>query len=112
MDRLGFARSAAKTLAATAAERMGRFKPNGQLRGYSPLSRFEELDFLTMGLAGKRQLWATLRDLAALGERVPDVDFDALIDRAERQRTMLEPFRQQAGREVLAYREAPVASAG
>ena len=112
MDRLGFARNTAKTLAATAAERVGRFKPNGQLRGYSPLSRFEELDFLTMGIAGKRQLWGTLRDLAALGERFRDVDFDGLIRRAELQQAELEPFRQQAGREALAPWDAPVGASG
>jgi len=104
MDRLGFERgptTTAKTLAATAAERIGRLKLNGQLRGYSPLSRFEELDFLTMGIAGKRQLWATLRDLAGLAQRFPDVDFDGLIRRAEQQQAELEPHRQQAGREAL-----------
>jgi hypothetical protein len=106
MDRLAFRRSTVKPLLATAAERVGRFKPNGHLRGYSPLSRFDELDFLTMGIDGKRQLWATLRDLAELGERLPDVDFDGLIERAVQQRELLEPFRVEAGREALAGRRA------
>ncbi|HEY7596067.1 MAG TPA: hypothetical protein VH969_23190 [Actinophytocola sp.] len=85
-----------------AAERLGRFKPNGRLRGYSPLSRFEELEFLAMGIEGKKQLWTTLRDLAGLGGRLPDTDFDELIGRADRQRTELEPFRVRAGTEALA----------
>jgi hypothetical protein len=84
------------------AERIGRIKPNGRLRGYSPLSRFEELEFLAMGIEGKKQLWTTLRDLAGLAARLPDVDFDELIRRAERQRTELEPFRVRARTEALA----------
>jgi len=84
------------------AERIGRIKPNGRLRGYSPLSRFEELEFLAMGIEGKKQLWTTLRDLAGLAARLPDVDFDELIRRAERQRAELEPFRVRAGTEALA----------
>src|SRR5947209_3389729 len=83
MRRLAIAESRIKPPLAVAAERVGRLKPNGRLRGYSPLSRFVELDFLAMGIDGKRLLWATLRDLAGLAERLPDVDFDDLIARAE-----------------------------
>ncbi|WP_309115222.1 hypothetical protein [Saccharothrix sp.] len=39
----------------------------------------------------------TLRDHAGLKARLPDVDFDHLIDRAARQRADLEPFRTRAG---------------
>lgn len=90
-----------RNVAVTVAERIGRLKPNGRLLRYSPLSRFEELEFLTMGIDGKKQLWTTLRDLAGLRERLPDVDFDALIARAEQQRAELEPFRAKAGREAF-----------
>lgn len=79
------------------AERLGRLTPNGRLIRYSPLSRFVELEFLTMGIQGKKQLWATLRDLAGLGRRLPGVDFDQLIKRAEHQRAALDPVRIQVG---------------
>jgi len=102
MRRLGIRRNPFKRGLAVASERMGRLKTNGQLRGYSPLSRFVELDFLAMGIEGKRILWANLRDVAGLPERLPDVDFDALIARAESQRAELEPFRVRAG--TLAFR--------
>jgi hypothetical protein len=101
MQRLGIRPDRVKNVAVTVAERVGRLKPNGRLLGYSPLSRFEELEFLTMGIDGKKQLWATLRDLAGLGERLPDVDFDGLVARAEQQRATLEPFRAEAGREAF-----------
>lgn len=102
MERLGIRKSVAKPPLALLAERMGRLKLNGRLLGYSPLSRFAELEFLTMGIDGKKQLWDTLGDLAGLRDRLPEVDFDGLIRRAEEQREALEPFRSQVGREVLA----------
>ncbi|HEY0388531.1 MAG TPA: hypothetical protein VGC71_08830 [Gaiellales bacterium] len=99
MRRLGLSRNPVKPVLAMAAERIGRFKPNGHLRSYSPLSRFVELDVLVMGIEGKKILWENLRELA--GIELADVDFDALIERADEQRRMLEPFRREAGREAL-----------
>ncbi len=101
MRRLEIPRTPAKPLLAIAGERLGRLKLNGRLSGYSPLSRFEELDVLIMGIDGKVVLWANLRDHAGLGARLPDVDFDALIDRARQQRALLEPIHAEAGREAL-----------
>jgi hypothetical protein len=101
MERLGFERDRVKPVLTSAAERLGRLKLNGQWRGYSPLSRFAELDVLAMGIEGKKILWANLRDFGDLRRRLPDVDFDLLIERAERQREALEPFRARAGREAL-----------
>jgi hypothetical protein len=98
MRRLGVRRSSLKTAAAVVAERLARLKLNGRIRAYSPLSRFIELDVLAMGIDGKKLLWTTLRDLAGLGERLPDVDFAELIARAELQRELLEPHRAGAGR--------------
>ncbi|WP_409180200.1 hypothetical protein F9C11_27210 [Amycolatopsis sp. VS8301801F10] len=87
---------------ALAAERLGRLKPNGRLTSYSPLSRFWELEALAMGIEGKKILWTTLRDAAHLGNRLADVDFDALLVRADRQRDLLEPARVRAGEEAFA----------
>ena len=83
------------------SERVGRLKLNGRVRTYSPLSRFIELDFLAIGIDGKKLLWATLRDLADFRSRLPDVDFEHLIERAERQRAAIEPFRADAARAAL-----------
>ena len=101
MDRLGIARSRAKPVLAALAERLGRLKLNGRVVGYSPLSRFVELDVLLMGIDGKKVLWANLRDHAGLRDRLPDVDFDRLIERAQRQREELEPFHARAGKDAL-----------
>ncbi len=102
MSDLGIPMTPAKPMLALAGERFGRLKLNGHLRGYSPLSRFEELDFLVMGIDGKVVLWENLRDLANLGERLPDVDFDGLIQRARAQRTALEAHHAAAGRQAFA----------
>ncbi|MDQ4011002.1 MAG: hypothetical protein M3228_09970 [Actinomycetota bacterium] len=102
MRRLGIQVNPVKMGLAVGAERLGRLKLNGRLGTYSPLSRFVELDVLAMGIEGKKLLWATLRDLADLASRLPDVDFDNLIERAERQRADLEPFRVRAGAEAFA----------
>lgn len=101
MRKLGVRPDPVKNTLAAVAERVGRLKPNGRFRSYSPLSRFEELEFLTMGIDGKKQLWATLRDLAGLGERLPEVDFEELIARAAQQRTELEAYRTASGREAF-----------
>jgi hypothetical protein len=101
MGRLGVERSRVKPVLATAAERVGRLKLNGSLLGYSPLSRFAELDLLVAGIVGKKILWENLADVAGLRTRLSDIDFDALIERAESQRAELEPFRRKAGREAF-----------
>jgi hypothetical protein len=102
MSRLGVRRNPVKVALAVGAERLGRLKPNGRLVRYSPLSRFVELDILAMGIEGKKVLWASLRDLAGLARRLPDIDFDELIRRAERQRRTLEPCRARTGTAALA----------
>ena len=101
MRRLGIRPNPVKTGLAVAAERLGRLKPNGRIVKYSPLSRFTEVEILAMGIEGKKQLWATLRDLADLRNRLPDFDFDRLIERAEHQRATLEPVRVQAGKNAF-----------
>jgi hypothetical protein len=97
MVRLEMPVSRVKPVLATVAERAGRLKLNGRLRSRSPLSRFEELDALIMGIDGKVTLWENLRDHAGLGERLPDVDFDRLIDRAREQRAQIKPHHDAAG---------------
>jgi hypothetical protein len=101
MHRLSVRPNPVKTSIAFAAERLGRLKLNGRLRTYSPLSRFVELEMLAMGIEGKKVLWTTLRDLAGLADRLPDIDFDDLMERADRQRAELEPLRGQAGRDAF-----------
>ncbi|HEX2110085.1 MAG TPA: hypothetical protein VHF67_00900 [Gaiellaceae bacterium] len=102
MDALRIPKSAVKPRLAVVAERVGRLKLNGQLTGYSPLSRVLELEGLTIGVAGKLSLWRNLRDGARLAEQLPGVDLDALIGRAERQLSSIAEHRVAAARVALA----------
>jgi hypothetical protein len=64
MRRVGAGRQPYKEFAARMAERLGRLKPNGQLRGYSPLSRLLEIETLLGLLRASRSVWTTLEALA------------------------------------------------
>jgi hypothetical protein len=101
MNTLGIARSRVKVAAAWTAEKVGRLKLNGQLRGYSPLSRLVELEGLATGIEGKRALWLALAAVGDRDLRLRDTDFDALAERARSQRERLEPHRLAAALEAL-----------
>ena len=93
MSELGIGRDPIKVAAGWAAEKFGRLKLNGQLTGYSPLSRVVELEGLHLGITGKLELWRTLK--TAVGD-LRRVDLDELIKRAESQRRRLAPQRKAA----------------
>jgi hypothetical protein len=101
MEALDVPKSAVKPRLAVVVERLGRMKLNGQVTGYSPLSRVLELEGLTIGVAGKLSLWRNLRDGAGLAGRLPGVDLDALIARAERQLSSIAEHRIAAARLAL-----------
>jgi hypothetical protein len=94
---LGFRQSRAKEALAWAGERAGRLKPNGQLAGYSPLSRVLELEALSVGIAGKLALWESLQMLTHVRSSLSDVvDLEELATRARRQRDEVEELRRRA----------------
>jgi len=100
MGRLGIRPSRPKTGLSWLAEKIGRFKLNGRLLAYSPLSRLLELEFLLLGITGKLALWRLLEQLASTDPRLAGVDFAALTERAERQREAVEQHRLRAGAEA------------
>jgi hypothetical protein len=102
MDELGVSKSRFKRTLALALERVGRLKLNGQLTGYSPLSRLVELEGLALGVAGKRALWIALQEIAGTEPRLREFDFDLLRRRAEEQLTGLERHRIEAARLAFA----------
>jgi hypothetical protein len=95
MDELGIDRSRLKPALGWLAEKFGRVKPNGQLRGYSPLSRVVELESLLLGITGKLRLWSLLDEL--VGDQA-SADFAVLIARAEEQRATVEELQRRAAR--------------
>ena len=101
MMALGVKRDRVKAGVAWVGEKLGRLKLNGRLLSYSPLSRFVELEALSLGTEGRLSLWRTLRRLARKDERLARFDFAMLITRAEHQRRTLERLRQQSGDEAF-----------
>jgi hypothetical protein len=94
MNRLDVGVDQLKVSAAWAIEKGGRLKLNGQLTGYSPLSRVLEFEGLLGGVEGKLGLWRTLRMRAATDSRLDAEALDRLIGRAERQ---IEGLREHQG---------------
>lgn len=94
MDRLGIRRDPLKPAAAWAIEKLGRLKLNGQLTGYSPLSRQVELEGLLIGIAGKEQMWRALGH--TLGPKSGELDFGHLAERAGRQRAVVAELHLEA----------------
>jgi hypothetical protein len=83
MELLEIRRGVVKPAGAWTAEKLGRFKLNGQLAGYSPLSRVAELEMLYIGLTGQIRMWRALaRSLRGVGK----FDFAKLAERAGEQR--------------------------
>jgi len=101
MKRLSLGRDRVKLLVSWSAEKAGRLKLNGQLRGYSPLSRLEELEALSLGVEGKMALWQALRRTHGADPRLGGIDFEELIERARSQRRRLERQRRRAAEEAL-----------
>ena len=101
MERLSVGQDRVKVVLGWGAEQAGRLKLNGELIGYSPLSRLEELEALSLGVEGKLALWSTLRRTLGSDPRLRDVDFDQLVARARSQRRRLERQRARAATEAL-----------
>jgi hypothetical protein len=98
---LGFRQSRTKEAVAWAGEKLARLKLNGQIRGYSPLSRLVELEALSVGVAGKLALWEALLTVPQLGERLSGYDLNDLAERARQQRAAIEDCRLGAARQAF-----------
>lgn len=94
MEQLGVSRRRLKPVGAWLGEKLGRFKLNGQLTGYAPLSRLVELELLYIGLTGQIRLWEALE--SSLGRRRDGLDFAALAKRAAGQRGRVEELHLEA----------------
>lgn len=91
-ERLGVRDNPVKQFVARAGELLGRAKLNGQVRGYSPLSRIVELEALVGAVSTKRQLWRTLAALTTVDDNM----FEARIVDADEQRDRLDRLHRSA----------------
>lgn len=100
MESVGAGKSIVKSQAAWIAEKVGRLKANGQLTGYSDLSRLVELEGLMVGVTGKIGLWRSLLE-AFLPSHAPTADFPGLLQRAQDQLDELQQHHRKAAAEAF-----------
>ena len=101
IESLGFPEDKMKEGLGWIAEKAGRLKLNGQLRGYSPLSRVLELEGLIIGVTGKLSLWRSMKERADSDPRVGVVDLDRLEQQAREQLEALDEHRLEAARKAF-----------
>ncbi|MFZ1995117.1 MAG: hypothetical protein WAU75_13465 [Solirubrobacteraceae bacterium] len=106
MKALGVRVDRLKAAAAWGGEKLGRLKLNGQLRGYSPLSRVVELEGLVLGVYGKRGLWITLSELAPDRPVLVAGELLGLRQRAESQLEGLQTHRLRAIADAFGRRDS------
>ncbi|PZS38288.1 MAG: hypothetical protein DLM62_14620 [Pseudonocardiales bacterium] len=90
-----------KAYAAWVGEKVGRMKPNGYVRGRSPLSLVVELEALRLTVEHTALGWRTLRELAHHDGRLDIGRLDGLLDRGRRQADTLEELRARQVAEVF-----------
>lgn len=99
LERTGGMENPAKKSIAWVSEKIARVKLNGQLTGYSDLSRLEELEALVLGIRGKMALWGTLAEAGA--RWVVGIDLPRLQARAAQQQEVAEELRRGAARRAF-----------
>jgi len=87
-----------KDVLAVTAERLGRMKLNGQVRGRARLSDVIELETLIVGITGKMALWQSL----SLVGLPAGVDLTDLATRAMQQRATVERCHRSASANAFA----------
>ena len=90
-----------KNATAWLAEKIGRFKPNGELIRRSPLSDVVELETLRLAVEGKAAGWRVLRQLAEDDARFDAAELDKLLSAAADQIVQLESLRMSAANRVF-----------
>jgi hypothetical protein len=69
--------------------------------GSEESARLEEVEVLSLGIEGKRLLWATLAQLSSTDARLMGFPFPDLKQRAKSQRDRLERFRLRLAADAL-----------
>jgi hypothetical protein len=102
MERMNIARNPVKQATGWMAEKASQMKFSGLVSGEPDHGAFMALESLTVGVAGKVYLWRSLKEVADQYPALASTDLDALISRAEAQRTTLERERLAAAGHALA----------
>ena len=106
MSEVGVGASHLKAAGAWLAERVGRLKLNGQISGYSDLSRLVEIEAIGLALASKRDFWDSLSHVGFT--EAGGLVTRSLARRAEQQLSELETHRREAAKQALGLRVTSV----
>ncbi len=98
---LGVRGNPLKRVGGWVAEKWSRVKFSGAAGGHRAHGDFMAVETLTLGVAGKRCLWLSLRSVVDRYEAIEAADIERLIDRANAQLEVLERCRLQAATELL-----------
>jgi hypothetical protein len=101
MQRVGAKGDELKNTLAWTAEKAGRLKLNGRLKGYAPLSRVVELEGLIGGVQGKLSMWRAFHEVAPDHPEFGAAELKRLITRAERQLSGLSEHHLIAARDAF-----------
>ena len=99
---MGFSGGGAKQLLADVVEKVGRLKLNGQILGYSLLSKMEELEVMSLGIEGKYKMWTALKTVVEQRPQLAKFDFEHLEAQARLQHDRVDELRLEAARDALA----------
>jgi hypothetical protein len=102
-ETIGGGPSELKEMAAWVSEKFSRIKLNDDAGGFGT---FEALEFLELGVRGKRLLWVALGAIAATDHRLHGTDFARLVARAETQEKQVEERRLEIARRAFVRRES------
>lgn len=98
-ERAGGTAGGMKEWGAWLAEKVSRLKlKHGSAEG---LGTFEALEFLAIGIHGKRALWRAMAVIASFDSRLQGTDFAELIARAENQHQKVEERRLACAQSVF-----------
>lgn len=97
-SEMSLSRNLGKELLAKGTELVARLKRNGQMWGYSPLSRVVEIEALVSGVTAKQRLWVTMAELGIGGSQFDGETLEGLIAGAETHIRILEAHHLEAVR--------------
>lgn len=102
MASVGAAPHRFKDSAAWVTEKLGRLKLNGQLTGYSDLSRVVELEGLCVGLEGQLSMWQNLNHVSGIDAALATTNFTQLEKNTQSLLEQMTEQRLEAARRAFA----------
>jgi hypothetical protein len=96
-----------KSVGIWAGEKLSRLKLNGRLLSRSPLSSLVEFEFLAAAVRAKRSGFETLREVAAVDDRLDPEDIDRMVQQANEQHEWLTHARREIAADLFGGQPKP-----